>query len=541
MQGLMMDDYQLTLDTILSRAERLFPNVKIVTRAPDRSIRSTDYASVIRRARALAAAILEEGLAPGDRIATLMWNHSTHLEAYLGVPAAGAVLHTLNLRLPADDLAYVINHAHDRWIIADDILLPILQRVRDRIQPDRVFVVPFSGQKVPSGLEDYDEFLARHQPRTTLPTLGERDAAGLCYTSGTTGRLKGVLYSHRALVLHSFSLGFSLGFSQGDVGLAVVPMFHVNGWGIPYAFSMLGARQVLPGPHLDPESLIDLMEREQVTWASGVPSIWFGLLEALEANPGRWKLSPTLRMVIGGSAVPEAMIRRFDRLGIRVIQGYGMTETSPVVTLGIPKAEMRNWPPDRLYPLLARQGLPVPFADVRIRGEKGDLPWDGKSVGELEVRGPWVATSYYNEPDQQGKWTEDGWLRTGDVGTIDSEGFLEIVDRVKDLVKSGGEWISSVALENALVGHPAVREAAIIARPDLKWGERPIAFVVFKEGARATDEELRSLLSERYPKWWLPDEFRVVPSLPKTSTGKVSKLTLREELKKSPSPSASGT
>lgn len=535
MQGLMMDDYPLTLDTLLTRAERLFPGVTIATRGLDRSVGHSTYASVVRRARSLTAAILDEGLRPGDRVATLMWNHATHLEAYLGVPAAGAVLHTLNLRLPAEHLAYVINHAHDRWILVDDVLLPVLQKVRDRIQPDRILVVPFSGGKVPDGFEDYEQFLSRYPPRTTLPPRGERDAAGLCYTSGTTGRLKGVLYSHRALVLHSLAEAVGIGLVQGDAVMPVVPMFHVNAWGFPYTLTMLGARQVLPGPHLDPESLIDLMQQEQVTLAAGVPSIWLGILEALERNPGRWNLSPRLRMVIGGSAVPESMIRRFDRLAIRVVQGYGMTETSPVLTLSTPKAEMQGWAPDRLYSLLARQGLPLPFVDLRIRGEHGDLPWDGKSAGELEVRSPWVARSYFDENEQQGKWTEDGWLKTGDVATIDSEGYVEIVDRVKDLVKSGGEWISSVALENALVGHPAVREAAVIARPDPKWGERPLAFVVFKEGAGATEEELRSLLAGRYPSWWLPDEFRFVPALPKTSTGKVSKLTLRAELGRSPS------
>jgi len=285
-------------------------------------------------------------------------------------------------------------------------------------------------------LEDYEKFLSRYPPRTTLPPRGERDAAGLCYTSGTTGRLKGVLYSHRALVLHSLAEAVGIGPVQGDAVMPVVPMFHVNAWGFPYTLTMLGARQVLPGPHLDPESLIDLMQQEQVTLAAGVPSIWLGILEALERNPGRWNLSPRLRMVIGGSAVPESMIRRFDRLAIRVVQGYGMTETSPVLTLSTPKAEMQGWAPDRLYSLLARQGLPLPFVDLRIRGEHGDLPWDGKSAGELEVRSPWVARSYFDENEQQGKWTEDGWLKTGDVATIDSEGYVEIVDRVKDLVKS---------------------------------------------------------------------------------------------------------
>ena len=532
----MMDDYPLTITPLLTRAERLYPTVAVATRAPDRSIRHTDGATVVRRARTLAAALVEEGLHSGDRIATLMWNHSTHLEAYLGIPAAGCVLHTLNLRLPPEHLAYVINHAQDRWILVDDVLLPIFEKVRDQVKPERVLVVPFSGNAVPAGLADYEELLARHAPLASLPPRRETDAAGLCYTSGTTGRLKGVLYSHRALVLHSLVEAVALGLGQSDCVMPVVPMFHANAWGLPYTLTMLGARQVLPGPHLDPQSLLDLMEREQVTFAAGVPSIWFGMIEALEKNPGRWRLSPRLRMIIGGSAAPEAMIRRFDRVGIRVVQGYGMTETSPVVTLSYPKADMQDWPPDRLYPLLAHQGTPLPFVDLRIRSGAADLPWDGKSVGELELRAPWAAKSYFEEPDQKGKWTDDGWLKTGDVATIDDEGYVEIVDRVKDLVKSGGEWISSVALENALVGHPSVREAAVIARPDPKWGERPIAYVVFKEGARATDQELRAHLAGRFPKWWTPDEFRSVDELPKTSTGKISKLTLREWLANPPGP-----
>ena len=528
MDGLMMDDYPLTIRTLLERAERLFPGVRVATRSPDKSVRGTTYAEVTQRARRLAGAIREAGIAPGERVATLMWNQSTHLEAYLGVPAAGAVLHTLNLRLPPEHLAYVINHARDRWILVDDVLLPVLARVRERIHPERVLVVPFSGAKVPEGSEDYETFLSGHAPARELPQLDERSAAGLCYTSGTTGRLKGVLYSHRSVVLHSFSEAVGIGLGQADSVLVVVPMFHVNAWGLPFTLTMLGARQVLPGPHLDPESLLDLIEQEGVTLAAGVPSLWLGLLEALEQSPTRWKLAPELRMVIGGSAVPESMIRRFARLGVRAIQGYGMTETAPVVTLGIPKAEMRDWDPDRLFALRARQGIPVPFAEVRIRQGDRELPWDGRSVGELEVRGPWVARAYFEDSEAAGKWTDDGWLRTGDVATIDPEGYVEIVDRLKDLVKSGGEWISSVALENVLVGHPAVREAAVIAVPDTKWGERPMAFVVVREGAQVSERELRARLEPRYPKWWIPDQFRFVSELPKTSTGKVSKLALRE-------------
>lgn len=539
MKGLMMDDYQLTLTALLSRAELLFPRVTIASRKPDRSVQHTDYGTLAPRARSLAAALLAEGVGPGDRVATLMWNHSSHLEAYFGVPMAGATLHTLNLRLPPDHLAYVVNHAHDRWLLVDDVLLPVLERIRNRIQLDRIVVVPFSGKPVASGSEDYEQLLAKYPPATSLPHVDEGDAAGLCYTSGTTGWPKGILYSHRAIVLHSLASGLALGLNQGDGVLVVVPMFHVNAWGFPYTLAMLGARQVLPGPHLDAESLVDLMEREQVTVAAGVPSIWFGILETLEKDPARWKLSPNLRMVVGGAALPESMIRRFAKLGIQAIHGYGLTETSPVVTLGIPKEDSKGWEDDRLFSLKARQGLPLPFVELRLRNEDRDLPWDGKTVGELQVRGPWIARTYLENPESAGKWTEDGWFKTGDVANIDPEGYVQIVDRIKDLVKSGGEWISSVALENVLVGHPAVREAAVIARPDPKWGERPLAFVVVKEGASVTVEELRALLAQQYPNWWIPEEFRFVPSLPKTSTGKISKLTLRETLS-APSKSPSG-
>lgn len=531
MKSLMMDDFPLTLTPLLSRAERLFPRVTIASRKPDRTVVYTDYGTVVPRARSLATALVEEGIHRGDRVATLMWNHSSHLEAYLGVPAAGAVLHTLNLRLPPDHLAYVVNHAHDRWILVDDVLLPILEKIRDRIHVERIVIVPFSGRPVPSGSEDYERLLAQHRPMESLPALDEKEAAGLCYTSGTTGAPKGVLYSHRAIVLHSMVSAISLGLGQGDSLLVVVPMFHVNAWGFPFTMAMLGARQVLPGPHLDAENLLDLMEREKVTMAAGVPSVWFGLLETLEKDPARWKLDPRLRMVVGGAAMPESMIRRFAKLGIGSIHGYGLTESSPVMTLGIPKEAMKGWGPDRLFSLQGRQGIPLPYVELRVRGEEGtDLPWDGTSVGELQARGPWIARSYLENPESGGKWTDDGWFCTGDVANIDPEGYVLIVDRMKDLVKSGGEWISSVALENSLVGHPAVREAAVIAKPDPKWGERPLAFVVLREGAHATGEELRTMLAEQFPKWWLPDEFRFVASLPKTSTGKLSKLALREML-----------
>ncbi len=531
MKSLMMDDFPLTLSPLLVRAERLFPRVTVASRRPDRAVQYTDYGSIMIRARTLTAALLEEGIRRGDRVATLMWNHSSHLEAYFGVPAAGAVLHTINLRLPPDHLAYVINHARARWILVDDVLLPTLEKVRDRIHVERVIVVPFSGQPVPTGSEDYEQLLGRHRPTDALPEIGEKEAAGLCYTSGTTGLPKGVVYSHRSIVLHTLATAFSLGLGQGDSFLVVVPMFHVNAWGFPFTMAMLGARQVLPGPHLDAESVLDLLEREKVTMAAGVPAVWFGVLEALEKEPSRWKLDPRLRMVVGGAAMPESMVRRFAKLGIGPIHGYGLTETSPIMTLGIPKESMKSWDLERRIAVLSRQGIPLPYVELRVQDWDGVvLPWDGQSVGELQVRGPWIARDYFENPESADKWTDDGWFRTGDVANIDPEGYVQIVDRIKDLVKSGGEWISSVAIENSLVGHPAVREAAVVARPDPKWGERPLAFVVPKEGTHVTAEELRDLLAGQYPKWWLPDEIRLVPSLPKTSTGKLSKRTLREML-----------
>ncbi len=525
----MMDDFPLTLTHLVQRTERLFPRVTISSRSPDGTIRRTDYGGVIRRARRLAAALREGGVEPGERVGTLMWNHSRHLEAYLGVPASGAVLHTLNLRLSPEQLAYVIHHGGDRWILVDDILLPLLARIRDRINPKRVVVLPSAGGLVPTGYDDYEYLLSLHEPLDPLPALAERQAAGLCYTSGTTGRLKGVLYSHRSIVLHSLVGASTLDLRQSDAALVVVPMFHVNAWGLPFILTMLGSRIVLPGRQLDPESLLDLMEQERVTYAAGVPSIWAGILDTLERNPRRWTLAPGLRMLVGGSAVPESMIRRFAALGIDVIHGYGMTESSPLAAVNRPKEGMRDWEPDRLFPLRARQGLAGAFVEMRVRAEDKDQPWDGKSVGELELRGPWIARAYFEDTDPE-KWTSDGWMRTGDIATIDAEGYVQIIDRSKDLVKSGGEWISSVALENALVAHPAVREAAIVAKPDLKWSERPLAFVVLRNGSVATADELRGFLEPQFPRWWLPDEVRFVPELPKTSTGKVSKLTLRQGL-----------
>ncbi len=530
MNGTMMD-YPLTLVPMLERAGKLFSQVEIVSRLPDRSLHRTTYADFYRRARALAESLSRAGLKPGDRVGTLMWNHYAHLEAYFGIPIAGGVAHTLNLRLSPNQLAYVINHAQDRFLIVDDVLLPLYEKIKSQVKPERVLVVPFTGKPVAADYENYEEFLKQASGNFSYPKLEENQAAAMCYTSGTTGKPKGVLYSHRALVLHSFAIGLTDTFalSQRDIILPVVPMFHANAWGIPFVATMLGSKQVFPGPHLDAESLLDLYEKERVTFAAGVPTIWFALLEALEKNPGRWKLTPGMHLLVGGAAAPESMLRRYDQLGLHVIHAWGMTEMTPAGSVSKLKPGMDDWPEDKRYQVRAKQGLPMPFVEARAVSEDGEVPWNGQSMGELQVRGPWVAASYYNLPEERDQWTSDGWFRTGDVATIDPEGYIKITDRTKDLIKSGGEWISSVDLENALMAHPSVKEAAVIAIPHPKWQERPLAVVVPKEANHATAEELKTFLAANFAQWQLPDAIVFTESIPRTSTGKFLKSKLREQ------------
>jgi fatty-acyl-CoA synthase len=532
MDGLMMN-FPLTLVHPLERANQLFGRVAIVSRLPDRSIHRYTYADFYRRARQLAKALQQAGVQRGDRVATLMWNHYRHLEAYFGIPACGGVVHTLNLRLHPHELGYIAQHAQDRIVIVDDTLLPLLQEFKDQAGFERVIVVPHSNQPAPEPYENYEEFIARGEGDFVYPKLGENEAAAMCYTSGTTGKPKGVLYSHRALVLHSFAFALpdAFGVAQKDVLMALAPMFHANSHGIPYVAVMMGAKLVLPGQHVDGGSLLELFHSEQITVTTAVPTVWLMILEGLEKNPGRYKLAAGLRGLCGGTAPPESLIRGLDRQGVRLLHLWGMTETTPAATVSRLKSYMRKLPIAQKYAVRCRQGWPLPFVEMRAVGPEGEAPWDGESVGELQVRGPWVADSYYNQPEESGRWTDDGWFRTGDVCTIDAEGYMKIVDRTKDMIKSGGEWISSVDLESALADHPAIRQAAVVAVPHPKWDERPLALIVCKDGQKVSEDDLREYLSQKFSKWQLPDAFLFVESLPHTSTGKLLKSALREQYK----------
>jgi len=519
-----MMNFPLTLTHLLRRAETYFGHGEIVTRLPDKSFHRTTYADTVRRSKQLAVALQQLGLQKGDRVATLCWNHVQHHEAYFGIPCGGFVLHTLNLRLHPNDLAYIANHGGDRAVIVDRSLLPLLEQFRDRTQIEHVFVVEDSYEELLAGAsaDDWRE-----------PELDENDAAAMCYTSGTTGPPKGVVYSHRSSVLHAFGVAannpFGLGTSVNDAILPVVPMFHANAWGYPYLATMIGAKLVYPGPHLDAVSLLEDFTQECVTWSAGVPTIWLGILAELEASPGKWDLSRMKGMFVGGSAVPRKLIVDFARHGLTIVQGWGMTETSPVASTAATPHDLNELDDEPKFDLKAMAGLPLPFVEVRARAGEEEIPWDGDAMGELEVRGPWVASSYYEAPDSADRWTDDGWFRTGDIVSIHPRGYIQIKDRSKDVIKSGGEWISSVELENALMAHPSVAEAAVIAIPDPKWDERPLAAVVLKPGAAATPDELRDFLAPSFAKWWLPERFEFVEEIPKTSVGKFRKTALREQ------------
>ncbi|MBK7402736.1 MAG: long-chain fatty acid--CoA ligase [Myxococcales bacterium] len=532
LDGRMMD-FPLTLTHFLERARQLFPRTEVVSRRPDKSLHRHGWAEVHARASQLCNALTKLGVKRGSRVATLCWNHTQHLEAYLGVPAMGAIVHTLNLRLHPSELAYIGRHAEDEVVIVDRTLLPLLAKFRNEIPSLRhVIVVPDDGPATPEQGHDYEKLIAAERPEYAFPTLDERAAAMICYTSGTTGNPKGVVYTHRSCVLHTMAacMRDSLGVGEDDTILPVVPMFHAAAWGLPFAAAACGAKLVFPGPHLDAASLVELMAAEKVTVAAGVPTIWLGILALLDAAPKTHDLSSVRSMVIGGSAAPAAMIDGFaKRHGLEVTHAWGMTETNPLGTLSRLTRSFVGQSDEKKLAAKASQGITVPFVEARHVGDDGKpLARDGETMGELEVRGPWVASSYLGGEGAE-KWTADGWFRTGDVVTIDKEGYVRITDRSKDVIKSGGEWISSVAIENALMAHPAVIEAAVFAGRHPKWDERPLAAIVCKAGQTVTADQLRAHLEPIFAKFWMPDDFLFVEQIPRTSTGKFLKSKLRDQ------------
>ncbi|MFZ4984388.1 MAG: long-chain fatty acid--CoA ligase [Blastocatellia bacterium] len=524
----------LSMSLLMDRAPQLAPGVEIVTRFRDR-IHRTNYSEVGQRARQLANALTALEVEPGDRVASFGWNTHRHLELYYAVPAMGAVLHTLNLRLSPADLEYIINHAEDRVIFVDEDLLPLLERLAGKIPTVRQIVVMSNTGSFKTALEpalDYERLIGAQSPQFTWPELDENTPMGLCYTSGTTGKPKGVMYTHRSNYLHTItgSLPELLGLDRQATVLAVVPMFHANAWGMPFTALMLGIKQVYPGAMMDGASICQLIQDEKVTFTAGVPTIWLGVMNELRNNPGKYDLSSLRTMVCGGSAPPRALIDWFEtNLGIEFIQAWGMTETSPLGTVSRLKPHMLEWPRERQLDIKQRAGLCAPGLELRIvDGENRDVAHDGVSMGRLLIRGPWIASSYYREEPTEEKFP-GGWLDTGDVATIDAEGYMAIADRSKDLIKSGGEWISSVDLENAIMAIPGVAEAAVIAVFHPKWQERPLACVVTQPGQSVTKEEILTRLESQFAKWWMPDEIIFIESIPKTSVGKFDKKVLRQQ------------
>jgi fatty-acyl-CoA synthase len=527
-----MMDYPLTIRSIYERARTLFPDKQLVTRRPGGVVRTT-YGDWAERVARLAGALRELGVGPGDRVATFCWNHDRHLETYFAAALMGASYHTLNIRLGGDQLAYILDHARDKVVVADAELAAAIGPVLPGASTvEHVLVIAAGGERPTLGFpseHDYEALVERSAPLPAWPALQEEQTAGICYTSATTGNPKGVAYSHRAIFLHSLVVGLvdTAAICERDVVLPIVPMFHVNAWGMPFAATWYGAGQVYGGAAPTPADYLRLIREEGVTVSAGVPTVWLGILQVLEEDGG--DLGPLERIICGGSAAPVSMIRAFEqRYGVQFIHAYGMTEATPVTHFSRLKSTLRDLPEEARYGYKAKQGMLVPGLEQRVVDGDGDeVPADGKSIGELQLRGATIAGEYLDDERSAGTFV-DGWYHTGDVATLDGEGYLHLVDRTKDLVKSGGEWISSVELENALMGHPEVAEAAVIAVPDPKWAERPLAVVVRKAGSEVGEAELVASIAGRFPKWWLPDRVEFVDELPKTATGKFSKRVLRE-------------
>jgi fatty-acyl-CoA synthase len=530
MRGL-MQDRPLVLPHVFHRAEQLFGHKTLVTATP-RGESSTTVAEWAVRVRRLAAVLDTLGVPADARVATFCWNTSRHLELYLAVPCSGRVLHTLNIRLFPEQLAYVANHAEDDVVFVDRSLLPVFWPLREKLTTVRHVVVIDDGAEhpVPDGALDYEELLAVATPVDgRFAVDDENRAAAMCYSSGTTGHPKGVVYSHRSTLLHSLVnlTADAGGLAERDVVLPVVPMFHANAWGLPYSAVLAGASIVFPGPNMTPQAIVGMLERHRVTITAGVPTIWMGALPLLEDHD----LSALERVVCGGSAVPRSLSEAYRAaLGIPILHAWGMTETSPIATVSGTRSQYDTADEDTRAAVRARQGWPVPLVELRlVDPESGEpQPWDDTATGEIQASGPWIAAEYYRDDGGGAQFTADGWLRTGDVAAMDRYGSVRLVDRTKDLVKSGGEWISSVELENAIMSHPRVAEAAVIGVPHERWAERPLACVVVKPGETLTAEEVRAHLTPLVPRWWLPDAVEFIDEVPKTSVGKFSKKSLRE-------------
>jgi len=528
----LMQDRPLTLAHVFHRAEQLFGHKRLVTATADGET-STTLAEWARRVRRLATVLDTLGVSADGRVGTFCWNTARHLELYCAAPCTGRVLHTLNIRLFPEQLVYIANHAEDEVVFVDRSLIPLLAPLADKLESVRHFIVIDDGADVavPEGWLDYETLLAEAEPFAgAFVVEDENTAAAMCYTSGTTGNPKGVVYSHRSTVLHSLIslIADGAALSERDVVLPVVPMFHANAWGLPYGCLLAGSSLVFPGPNMTPAAIAGLLERHRVTVTGGVPTIWMGALPLL----GDYDLAALRMILCGGSAVPKALSEAYkDALGFPILHAWGMTETSPIATISSPRSYYADLDEGQRADARARQGQPVPLVDLRIvdPGSGEAQPWDDSATGEVQASGPWIAKEYYRGEGGGAQFTDDGWLRTGDVAAVDRYGSFRLVDRTKDLIKSGGEWIGSVELENEIMAHPKVAEAAVIAIPSEKWVERPLACVVVKEGESLTADEVLEHLRTRVAKWWLPDAVEFIDEVPKTSVGKFSKKTLREK------------
>jgi fatty-acyl-CoA synthase len=532
MRGMMMD-YPLTLQQFLERNRRLFGTKEVVSRTATGTHRYA-YADYYERVCRLAGMLSALGVQPGDRVATFAWNTHRHLEFYYAVPCMGAVLHTVNIRLSPDQIAYIINDGGAHVLAVDEQLLPIIESLMPRLPEVEHLIVMRDAPVERQPHLDYEELLLEAPTDFDWPEVDESDAAGICYSSGTTGNSKGVVYSHRALYLHSMSVATvdSLGIGEADRVMPVVPMFHANAWGLPHASVAVGASLVLPGPAPTPVDLLALIQDERVTVAAGVPTVWIAMLAEYRKHP--YDLSSLRSVPCGGSAAPESLIAAYEReMGASILHAWGMTETAPVATVGRLKSTLDGQSDEELLYVRAKQGLPVLGMDLTILDEEGnEVPWDGETMGEIAVRGPWVVGEYLHV-DAPDRFAE-GWFRTGDVATVDPEGYVQIVDRTKDLVKSGGEWISSVELESAIMGHPDVLEAAVIAVPSEKWGERPLALVVLRPGTETTPQAILDFIRPDVARFAMPDEVRIIDEIPKTSVGKFDKKALRQRFASAP-------